>query len=514
MDPLGVGFIVLVALAGGLIAFLADRLGRHIGKKRKSLLGLRPRHTAELLIVGAGVLIPIATILLVMAASQEVRQWFLEGRAAIGERDRLRADVADLERNRQSLEQDIESGRNLLQELEKRLADARDEIDSARSQVAALRAEVDRKAEEGRKLDRELRTTMARLTTVGDELTAKRTEFDSLSATYETLYAQTQEERQRNLQLDRQNNQLERDIETARRSIEDLQQQLANLSDQRDLAVAQRQGLQQSLDILVEDFETLKRESEEELERNRRLLAQVQEELSTNRELLARLRGSVDANLLLLRTQPLIFSQETELARLSIGPTITRLQAQTFLNALLSQADETARRRGAAVSGEFGSAAPLVPIQFENRLVTVEEQRQNLLESMVGLPDGVAIVAYAAWNTFRGEYVPLVIRIFQNPVVFTEGQVIAEARVDARRSEVEIVNEIVETLLGQVRARAQQEKMIPRQGSDEPYGSVSSQELLNIVRLVKNESGPVRVQALVAKDTRAADPLQLQFRMR
>ncbi len=38
-------------VAGGSIAFMGDRLGRYMGKRRMTIFGLRPRHTALLFTV-------------------------------------------------------------------------------------------------------------------------------------------------------------------------------------------------------------------------------------------------------------------------------------------------------------------------------------------------------------------------------------------------------------------------------------------------------------------------------
>jgi len=42
----GVTLILVLAVVGGVIAVIGDRLGTRIGKKKLTLFGLRPRHTA------------------------------------------------------------------------------------------------------------------------------------------------------------------------------------------------------------------------------------------------------------------------------------------------------------------------------------------------------------------------------------------------------------------------------------------------------------------------------------
>ena len=48
----GIMLIVVLVLTGGVIAFIGDRLGSKVGKKKLSLFGLRPRHTKEALAHG------------------------------------------------------------------------------------------------------------------------------------------------------------------------------------------------------------------------------------------------------------------------------------------------------------------------------------------------------------------------------------------------------------------------------------------------------------------------------
>ena len=45
----GIRMIVIMAIVGGLIAYIADKMGSKIGKKRMSVFGLRPKHTSILL---------------------------------------------------------------------------------------------------------------------------------------------------------------------------------------------------------------------------------------------------------------------------------------------------------------------------------------------------------------------------------------------------------------------------------------------------------------------------------
>src|SRR5687768_2192673 len=83
MDAATIGFLVVVVLASGLIAYFADWLGRKLGKKRLTIGRLRPRHTAALGTTLSGMIISVLTIVLVMAFSSDVREWILRGNEAI-----------------------------------------------------------------------------------------------------------------------------------------------------------------------------------------------------------------------------------------------------------------------------------------------------------------------------------------------------------------------------------------------------------------------------------------------
>ena len=62
-----------MAIVGGLIAYLADKMGSKIGKKRMSVFGLRPKHTSILLTVLGGTIIAVLTISVMAIASQSAR---------------------------------------------------------------------------------------------------------------------------------------------------------------------------------------------------------------------------------------------------------------------------------------------------------------------------------------------------------------------------------------------------------------------------------------------------------
>ena len=69
----GLRLIIILAVVGGLIAFIGDKLGSKIGKKKLSVFGLRPYYTSVLMTVITGVLIAATTIIVMAISSDSAR---------------------------------------------------------------------------------------------------------------------------------------------------------------------------------------------------------------------------------------------------------------------------------------------------------------------------------------------------------------------------------------------------------------------------------------------------------
>ena len=131
----GVKILIIIALMGGLIAYMGDKLGTKIGKRRMSLFGLRPKHTSIIVTIVTGLLVAAATVGVLTFTSQSVR-------TALFGMDQLRADMKQLNNEVAAKTQELIRGQALLeqnkQELEERMA----EIEQIRREVEATKAEL------------------------------------------------------------------------------------------------------------------------------------------------------------------------------------------------------------------------------------------------------------------------------------------------------------------------------------------------------------------------------------
>jgi len=67
--------LCIIVVAGG-IAYVGDRVGHQVGRKRLTLFGLRPKYTSTIVAVGTGMLIALIVTLGALAASSYVRAAF------------------------------------------------------------------------------------------------------------------------------------------------------------------------------------------------------------------------------------------------------------------------------------------------------------------------------------------------------------------------------------------------------------------------------------------------------
>ncbi len=133
----GVTLILVLAVVGGVIAVIGDRLGTRIGKKKLTLFGLRPRHTAVVVTIFTGVCITTVTFGILAAASENVR-------TALFGMDRLNAMIADTRAALDATASALTSAEDAKQQADAELAKSEEEIAGLRSEQDDLRAESER----------------------------------------------------------------------------------------------------------------------------------------------------------------------------------------------------------------------------------------------------------------------------------------------------------------------------------------------------------------------------------
>ena len=133
----GITLILVLAVVGGVIAFIGDRLGTRIGKRKLSIFGLRPRHTAVVVTIFTGVCITTVTFGIMAAVSENVR-------TALFGMDRLNAMIADTRAALDFTSGELERAQSAQEKASSELAKSEEEIARLEGEQSSLRAESDR----------------------------------------------------------------------------------------------------------------------------------------------------------------------------------------------------------------------------------------------------------------------------------------------------------------------------------------------------------------------------------
>lgn len=149
----GIRLIIVMAIVGGLIAYIADKMGSKIGKKKMSVFGLRPKYTSILLTVISGTMIAVLTIGVMTIASQSART------ALFG---------------MEKLQQELKLLNEEKSEAADALAAAKNKVDEQNYQISVLDAKIQESTRENDAMD-------AKLAQINEKYSQAQAEVESLT---------------------------------------------------------------------------------------------------------------------------------------------------------------------------------------------------------------------------------------------------------------------------------------------------------------------------------------------
>ncbi len=130
----GLVLILTLSVIGGLIAYLGDKIGMKVGRKKLSLFGLRPKHTSILITIFTGIFIAVSSIAVLAIVSNDVRTALFRMRAI---QDALATSEIQLQMSTTQV-----------REMEASLLQLSTERDQAAADLREARADVERVSEE------------------------------------------------------------------------------------------------------------------------------------------------------------------------------------------------------------------------------------------------------------------------------------------------------------------------------------------------------------------------------
>ncbi len=91
---IGISVILVLMAMGGIIAYLGDKIGTRVGKRRLTLFGLRPKYTSVIITICSGTLIACLTVATMAVLNENVRVALFGLSKLHAEMDRLNEDIA------------------------------------------------------------------------------------------------------------------------------------------------------------------------------------------------------------------------------------------------------------------------------------------------------------------------------------------------------------------------------------------------------------------------------------
>ena len=499
---IGVIFIVM----SGFIAYFGDWLGRYLGKRRVSVWGLRPRHTAMLITGFTGSLIAFLTIVAVLATAQTFREIIIRGERILEQSRQMERQYARLSGEYRQLQQRYDDAARRVREQQQQMEENTRQLQQQQRQLEEVRLQLRQRQVQVTELNRRIAEQSRELRRLQEQNAALKLSSEKLRQTNRELQRQGQFLREQN-SLYQQNNadlasqNMRYASENVQLNAENtrLQQQAAQLRQQTVQLAEQSRQLQQQADTLRETIRQLQQQE-------------------------AELRGLVE-RLEQMKEKPIVARKDEEIARRVIANGMSLRSTRSEIYRLLIEAGRIAQERGArAGSAHRAAYVPLKRVSMPGpdgsltEVVADEALSVEVLAEQIARSDApVVVLTVAVRNSVAGEPVQMELRPYRNRLVYRKDEEIARVRVWSGRSTGEIVNTLIEFLRDEVRPRAIEAGIIPRIGADgEPsVGTVSNVEITDLAeRIVREGRGRyVNVVAVADADTYSADSLRLRFRV-
>jgi len=166
---------LVIVLVSGLIAYIGDLIGRKMGRKRLSLLGLRPRYTAIVISIGIGMLIAALTLTATFAIDKRVRDAFFTPIERLrGELQTRNAQISDAEAQLQTKTQLLKGTEDKRLAIQHQLADVQGSLRAKQTSLDKVNQQLAKARTEYHAIEAQFRDTKQKLASANTDLTHAR----------------------------------------------------------------------------------------------------------------------------------------------------------------------------------------------------------------------------------------------------------------------------------------------------------------------------------------------------
>lgn len=477
---------VLLAALGALIAWLGDLTGAWLGRRRSTILGMRPRRSARLIAALIGAVLPLIGLGVAILGSQYARIAVFQLRSIIQQRQQLTAEVEELTAQVSEYQQQAQTAEEHAASAEAKAATALAAQEDAQERIAALTARRDELVGRVEDLSARREELRAQLGAAQSDLAEAEADLRAAQADLTTTAADLEAKR--------------REVEEKRLRVEQLGLEVE--ATNRDLAAAQG-------DLTG---------AREELAGAKQQLA---ERLAELQETETRLQ-QVERREVVLATRESIYEPGDELLRVVLPARETQDQMEADLTELLHLASAAAERKGLP-EGENGRAVVLVSPWPPWATAGTTEVPEAMIVRYVASelrsrgPDEwvVMVRAFRRMVAEDRRQLPVELKAAPNRLVFHAGDVIDEFTISSRATMLQAFERIWLRITGKngpVRLHAIAEGMLPHPETGN-YGSVELADIFTAAEQVQAGEGLMQVRVVAAEDAYTRGPLLLDIKV-
>lgn len=417
------GWVMLFVLAimGGIIAYLGDKIGSRVGKQKIKLFGMRPKYSSILITILTGICIAAVTLGVMSILSENVRIALFGMHQLQMQKAQLEAQKEELLKQAQSLGKELEDKNQLIAANEELLRTQQEQLDGKNEQIRLTQLDL-QQAQDARD-------------SIAQQLTVMQVALDEAKAVRDKA------------------------------------------ESDRTIAEAERDAARREL-AMLEDTKAKMMQTITVLDKRIRLL----NETMTN-----------------IREGTVMFRVGEVLSSFVISGGLSEEQTKEELSQGMSQTN-TMIARHLGIQDANTILLYIAPDEFTN---TVQQLQQSKKEKKL-----VRIIA--AGNIMVGEPALVHVEVYNNQLIYHQGDVVYEERLSRRDAKGSAEFQVMR-FLHNVNQQAQLQGLLPDPLTGN-VGALTATEMFDTISKLKSYSdGDVILRARALDDTYTAGPLQIDI---
>jgi uncharacterized protein (DUF3084 family) len=182
-------FVIIgaVVILSGLIAYIGDRIGMKMGKKRVSLFGLRPRYSSIIITIVTGILIAVLSVTILLAVYSELRQALFNINDVLTRLEYLNEELADRDQQLTAKDKKLAAKDQELSELQQKIEAREKEIAQRDKEIAAVESELKELTQNRNQLQQRVEELSSQREELESQVAELKNQISELEADYDEL---------------------------------------------------------------------------------------------------------------------------------------------------------------------------------------------------------------------------------------------------------------------------------------------------------------------------------------